>query len=586
MTEILIVVIMLGAGLFAAALALYAANRRDAPGAVAFIWLTVIVALWSLLSALHTATGAIVWSKVRFTLISAIPVIWVALTLQVTEQGEWLNRRRLLALGAIPAITLIMTWVNPWQLMWNRFPFDATSAQATAEPLQFGPWFWIYTAYSYALFMAGIGILVRQFLRSGALYRLQIGLLLVGILFPLTINVAFTLGWLDASGVDYTALAFTVAGFLASLSLFRYRMFDVVPVARNTLIDRMGDGMLVLDARDRIVDLNPAMRRILSHPGQVVGQPLEVLQPPELVEEIRETAQERAEVVIGQAGESRYYDLQVSPLWDRRQQMTGRLIVLRDVTRLKRAEETLRQTNLDLEAHVEELDAFAHTVAHDLKNPLGVLIGYSDLLKSGVVTSEETERSFLHAISSNAFKMANIIDELLLLASVRKTEEIKLEPLDMGAIVTEVQARLAHMIEEYGAEIILPTTWPVAVGRDSWVEEVWVNYVSNALKYGGEPPRVELGCTEGTNGQLRFWVQDNGPGLDREEQAQLFTQFTRLHRVRAEGHGLGLSIVQRITSKLGGEVGVESEPGTGSRFWFTLPTPDKAPLTNSPENRD
>jgi signal transduction histidine kinase len=115
---------------------------------------------------------------------------------------------------------------------------------------------------------------------------------------------------------------------------------------------------------------------------------------------------------------------------------------------------------------------------------------------------------------------------------------------------------------------------------------VWANYISNALKYGGTPPRIELGYTllDPRNAKpdpassiqlpassIQFWVQDNGPGLTEVQQGRLFTQFTRLHQVRAEGHGLGLSIVQRIVTKLGGDVGVESEVGQGSRFWFTLP---------------
>jgi signal transduction histidine kinase len=119
------------------------------------------------------------------------------------------------------------------------------------------------------------------------------------------------------------------------------------------------------------------------------------------------------------------------------------------------------------------------------------------------------------------------------------------------------------------------------------VEEVWANYISNAIKYGGRPPRVELGADQlppspsvSTNpdapsdgaGQVRFWVRDNGDGLTEEEQAQLFVKFSRLDlRQRAEGHGLGLSIVQRIVKKLDGTVGVESRVGAGSTFYFTLP---------------
>jgi signal transduction histidine kinase len=146
------------------------------------------------------------------------------------------------------------------------------------------------------------------------------------------------------------------------------------------------------------------------------------------------------------------------------------------------------------------------------------------------------------------------------------------EPLDSAQIVTEARERLANVIEECQAEVITPDTWPEALGYGPWIEEVIVNYLSNAIKYGGRPPRVELGGTAQADGMVRFWVRDNGPGIPPEAQTQLFTPFTRLDRVRANGHGLGLSIVRRIVEKLGGQVGVESAQDQGSVFSFTLPS--------------
>jgi signal transduction histidine kinase len=145
----------------------------------------------------------------------------------------------------------------------------------------------------------------------------------------------------------------------------------------------------------------------------------------------------------------------------------------------------------------------------------------------------------------------------------------------MLAVVIDAQDRLADLIGEHQADIILPDAWPTALGRGPWVEEVWVNYISNAIKYGGSPPRVELGATRQAGGTVRFWVRDNGPGLTPEEQARLFRSFERLDRVRAKGHGLGLSIALRIVEKLGGQVGVDSQVGQGSVFSFTLPSADR-----------
>jgi len=244
----------------------------------------------------------------------------------------------------------------------------------------------------------------------------------------------------------------------------------------------------------------------------------------------------------------------------------------REITERKRAEEALRQYTVELEKRNEELDAFAHTVAHDLKTPLGHIIGFAQVLdKQYAELPEEELRRSLRTMVQSGRKMSSIIDEVLLLVGVRRMEEVAMGPLDLAGILDEAQQRLAYLIEKHQAEIILPESWPVALGYGPWVEEVWANYLSNAIQHGGRPPRVELGAMEQADGMVCFWVRDNGPGLTPEEQARLFTPFTRLDQVRSKGHGLGLSIARRIVEKLGGQVGVESEAGQGSVFTFTLP---------------
>ncbi len=252
-------------------------------------------------------------------------------------------------------------------------------------------------------------------------------------------------------------------------------------------------------------------------------------------------------------------------------------LALRDMQR------QLQHANEKLQKQVQELDAFAHTVAHDLKNPLGGIIGYVDILLEDLNTSayllggDEVSRlaetrEMLQVVQQSGLQMNRIITELLLLARLRDEDEgLDLHVLDMGAIVAAVRQRLAYMEEKYQPVLTVPAEWPAARGYGPWVEEVWANYLSNAYKYGGEPPQINLGATPLKNGQIKFWVRDNGEGLALEVQGRLFTPFTQIHQVRAQGHGLGLSIVQRIVGRLGGQVGVESEVGEGSLFFFTLP---------------
>ena len=237
-----------------------------------------------------------------------------------------------------------------------------------------------------------------------------------------------------------------------------------------------------------------------------------------------------------------------------------------------RAEETLRQYAADLKAQNAELDAFAHTVAHDLKNPMANAIMGIDILHKLIPASCKTQEvdQTLQDMNATTRQMINIVDELLLLASVRQ-ENVVRTPLEMGDLIRQAQKRIRWMSDLYGAQIEVPDSWPTAIGYGPWIVEAWVNYMSNGLKYGGRPPHLTLGATRLQEGWIRFWVRDNGPGLTEQEQEKLFTPFSRLHKVRAQGQGLGLSIVRRIIEKLGGQVGVESQPGQGSMFFFSLP---------------
>ena len=259
-------------------------------------------------------------------------------------------------------------------------------------------------------------------------------------------------------------------------------------------------------------------------------------------------------------------------------------------------EEELRRRTVELESHNEELNAYAHTVAHDIKSPLASIIGFGELLeRHSTQFSEEQLTYYFSVIARNGRKITNIVDELLLLSSVREAKVVDSGPLDMAAIIDEAQQRLIHDIAEKSPEFVLPDVWPVALGYAPWVEEIWTNYISNAIKYGGDPPRIELGYTildlerhryaskiQNSKSRIVFWLRDNGPGLTPKEQGRLFTPFTRFDHVRAKGHGLGLSIVRRIAERLDGEVGVESEVGEGSTFFFTLPAAQTQPVQTQP----
>ena len=237
----------------------------------------------------------------------------------------------------------------------------------------------------------------------------------------------------------------------------------------------------------------------------------------------------------------------------------------------------LQRETRDLANRNEELDAFAHTLAHQFKGLIGHVVGYSDYAMIHYDDAMEDELAdILRTIRSSGHKMHHVVRELLVLAKVRNNE-IHNRVLDTNQILGEVLRRLNFQVESRHAEIIMPPSWPAVMGQPAWIEEVWVNYLSNALKYGGKPPRIELGADLQSNNVVRFWVRDNGNGISLADQVNIFKPKHQANDLAVRGDGLGLSIVQRIVEKCGGQTGVSSQLGAGSTFWFTLPQAAIAP---------
>ena len=258
-------------------------------------------------------------------------------------------------------------------------------------------------------------------------------------------------------------------------------------------------------------------------------------------------------------------------LTDRRTHTWTEPVVGRSTVRfVQPSEESVAGQADSLEARNRELAAYDHTVAHNLKDPLSVILATTDAIFHITNLTPEELRAYVMQIHSTAQAMDDMIDNMLLLSELGEVD-VPLGPVDMAEVVSHVRTRLVHLIRQHGARICEPEAWPRAIGYAPWLEEVWANLISNAVKYGGRPPEIALGASPRADGTVLFWIRDNGAGMSLEAQASVFKPFVQLGPVRTPGHGLGLPIAKRIVERLGGRIGVESRIARGSRFFFTLP---------------
>ncbi len=330
----------------------------------------------------------------------------------------------------------------------------------------------------------------------------------------------------------------------------------MAPVAQELILNNIKSGVVVIDDHHKVTEINTIAETIIGgEVSKIIGMKLSDLLPEVslLLNEGSISEEIRAEVNLGE--EKRDYELKIAPLKDKIEKERGHVLMFWDITEQKMA--------------LSELDAYAKTVAHDLKTPLGHIMGFAKLLSTEI--SEVERKAYQDHIVNGGKKMRGIIDGLLMLAKIRNQDKLEKTVINMQEILDSVMLRMQSTIFEAKAKVSLPHSWPNALGNSIWVEEVWINLFSNAIKYGGKPPEIELGVEE-IDGKIKFWIKDNGPGLTDEEQSLLFSEFNRLHprKESIKGHGLGLSIVQRVINKLGGDTGVSSKIGHGSTFYFTL----------------
>lgn len=330
--------------------AFYVWRRRGmVRGGKALTLLALACAEWSLGYALEIA-GAdpatkILWGKSQYIGIVAVPLLWVIFAHSYSTNGTRMTRRTISLLCIVPLITLLLTFTNEWHhLIWKDVQVRTVDEFSALDVIH-GSWFWIYWWYSNILILAGMIFILRSFRRTKGLFRRQNMILLIAVLTPWIGNVLYVSGLSPIPHLDITPFAFTISIVVFTWGISTFRLIDLAPVARDLVVEKMPDGMIVLDAHGNIVDINPAVQRALGLSGpQAIGQRARDLFQawPSLVEQYENRLEAQDEVVFGEGDSRIWYELRMSPLVDNQDDLLGRVVTVRNITEKKRIEEALR----------------------------------------------------------------------------------------------------------------------------------------------------------------------------------------------------------------------------------------------------
>jgi len=372
----------------------------------------------------------------------------------------------------------------------------------------------------------------------------------------------------------------------------------------RSIVEQLSEGFVLVDENGHVLEWNPALEKMLGIEYQeAIGcdfmDIMARLTPPDVLRKsvLRKKREEFSKalrtgksilfeqpteiVMVTTSGSQIHIEQTIFPISIENGFRIGALN--RDITDQKRAEAEIRELNAELENRViertaqleaanKELEAFSYSVSHDLRAPLRAINGFSRILADLLVLDgADDARRYLGVIRDNAQQMGRLIDDLLSFSRLSR-QPLKKLPLSPAELIDQVLVTLSVEQQERKIDLIRGDL-PTCLGDSSLLKQVWMNLISNALKFtrDSNPARIEIG-SESQPGEIIFFVKDNGTGFDMRYVDKLFGVFQRLHRPEDfEGTGVGLAIVQRIIRRHGGRVWAESELGKGASFYFSLP---------------
>ena len=467
-----------------------------------------------------------------------------------------------------------MVWTNKYHHLHYKSVELDNSGPFPLLSLETGPWYIVHTAYFYILLIWGVILLVNKYRKSDQVFRKQNLTILIAVFIPWVANVLYLFGYRPLGHIDSTPFAFIITMLFLSIGLVRFRLLDIIPIAREKVIEAMNEGLIVTDNQDRVVDLNQEIRRILSiEEKKIIGMRLDLILPEQtgLYELIK--ARKAGQLQLKLMDSGIFLEANLTPLFENQNAYSGLIILIRDITERVAIENKVRLQSEQLVGMNKLKDRLFSIIAHDLRGPLINLNDIIKMLNEGMITEEEF-KSFVPQLSKNIGYTTGLLENLLFWSKSQLQGEV-VKPVYFN--LKEVSVNIFHLFENTIQEkdILIDNnialTCKVYADKDM-IQLVVRNLISNAVKFSKRGGSIQLSSSiEGNNTIL--CVKDTGVGISESDQKKLFEQetFTTRGTDNEQGTGLGLLLCKDFIEKNGGSIWVESEIGQGSKFCVRIP---------------
>lgn len=543
-------------------------HRAAHPAAPAFVLLIVPVVIWLVAYGFEILAGDVAakeaWETVIIVSLAWLPFFWLHFAIRYSGQEAWLTRRNRVLLALPSVATTLLTLTNPLHgLVWTEIVIDSSGPFLATVPAR-GPWFWVHTLACYSYILAGNGLFVVFMSRTAAIFRRQALAVVLSSMIPLMGNALHLTGMIPVPGFDPGAFAFALSAGFTAVALFRYHLLDVVPIAQRVVLDHLLEGVIVLDPYDRIVDINPAARRMLGlGPHELGGQlASEVLQPPEILTHCVEPGQEPKRIPVTRGEVQRWHEVLALPMTGTRGRYEGRVLVVRDVTEA-RAVEMLRQ---DL----------ARVTVHDLRNPLNVVAAGLDVLAgAGPGAMDPSLANFVQLARASCHRALDLVNTILQVSQLESGRmPLNRRPVQAARLIADVTQGMSLLAREneLSLEVRVPTSLPVVWADEALLRRVLENLAGNAIKFTPPGGRVIVAARP-VGDALLIQISDTGPGIPPELEGRLFEKFSSGPGPQ-QGTGLGLAFCRLAVEAHGGRIWIEDSSPQGTSVHCTIPLRD------------